>query len=159
MKYLSTASLLLLFLLSGCHSKPEEYILVFTIESVNNYKVSIDIEKDKSYQIRKQNIFLDMHARKEQIQTSNSVFSEDEYAELSELVAGSRLFKMKDAYGFEQEPNPDNPLDDLIYQLTYTEGRKTKYISIRTNSTDRFPDTFLKLLRFLSQYISTHSTN
>ena len=157
MKYFSTHLFLLILLLAGCRATPEEFTLVYSMESMSNYKMSIEIDKDKNYSIRKQNIFFDSYARKERINTSEGKMTDEEYAILTKLIARSRLFRMKDAYGFGQEIDPDNPFDGLIYQLTYTKGKKTKYISIRTNPKDSFPEPFRQLIRFLSNYISKNS--
>ena len=154
MKYLLMPPFFLLLLLVGCHTKPKEFTLVFTMESLQNYKMSIEIEKDKSYQLHQQNMFFGTREEKEQIHTSQGKMTDEDYNRLSELIAGSHLFKMKDAYGFDQEADFNNPFDDMIYQITYTEGQNTKYISIRLNTTERFSDTFVQLLRFLSNYMS-----
>jgi len=159
MKYFAIPALLLILLLAGCQTKPEEFTLVYTMESVGNYKISIEIGKDKSYYIRQQNIFFDTFAGKERINSSQGKMTDEEFDQLSELVAGSRLFKMKDEYGFSQVDNPDNPYNGLVYQLIYTKGRKTKYISIRDNESELYPDIFLQLLRFLSNYVSEHSSS
>jgi len=159
MKYTLTSVLFLLLLLTGCQTKPKEFItLSLSVETVGVYKFSIEINNDKSYQIRKQNIFFDKIAKEERINTSQGYLTDDEFEQLTKLIAASRLFKMKDAYGFNQGPNPDNPLEEIISQLIYTEGTKTKYISIRSNSNDRYSEKFLQLIRFLSNYISEHST-
>jgi len=159
MKYILPATaLLLMFLFSGCNRQPEQFALTYTMESAENYKMSIEIDKDRRYLIRQQNIFFDKYAGIERINTSEGQMTDEEYDQLSELVSVSRLFKMKDAYGFKQESDPDNPFDGFIYQIIFTEGKKTKYISIRDNPTNRFPDTFLQLLRFLSNYMSDHSS-
>ena len=159
MKYTLASVLFLLLLLTGCQTKPKEFItLSLSVETVGIYKFSIEINNDKTYQIRKQNIFFDKIAKEERINTSQGYLTDEEFDHLSELITASRLFKMKDDYGFDQEPNPDNLYDDLIYQLIYTEGTKTKYISIRSNSSDRYSKKFLQLLRFLSNYLSEHST-
>lgn len=140
---------------AGCNTKPEEFTsLSFTMETVGIYKSSIEISKDKSYQIKQQNIFFDYYAGKERINTSQGYLSDEEFAELSELIIRSRLFKMKDAYGFDQEADTNNPISDVIYQLTYTEGKKIKYISIRDNPGNRYSENFLQLLRFLNRYMS-----
>jgi len=157
MKYFATPALLLMLLLAGCSTEPEEFTLIYTMESAQNYKISIEIGKDKSYQIRQQNLFFDSHAGKAQINTSDGQMSDEDHALLTELVAGSRLFRMKNEYGFEQKPNPNNPLEGLIYQLTYTQGKKTKYISVRVDPSHRYPDNFLQLLRFLSNYTSQNA--
>jgi len=160
MKYFTTSALLLMILLTGCHSKPEDFSLTYVMESMGNYRVSIEIGKDKSFQIHQQNIFFDNIANEDRIHTSQGYLSDEEYLLLSELIGGSRLFRMKDSYGFGQEVNRSNLYGthgDFIYHLIYTEGKKTKYISIRDNPNDRYSDKFLQLLRFLSNCISTHS--
>lgn len=159
MKYFSTPALFLLLLLAGCHTKPKEFTLSYIVESIGIYKFSIEIDKDKNYRIQQQNIFFDAIAKKEQINTSQGQMTDEEYDQLSKLIAGNRLFKMKDTYGFDQETDSDDPLNNLVYQLIYTEGEKTKYISIRSNPTDRYPEVFLQLIRFLGTYISAHSPN
>jgi len=156
MKYFLAFPFFLMLLLAGCHSKPEDFSLVYTMESVNNYRISIEIDKDKKFTVRQQNIFFDTFAGKDQINTSEGQMTGEEHAALTELIYRSRLFKMKDAYGFKQNVDPDDPLGGFIYQLTYTEGKKTKYISIRTNKTDRFPEPFLQLISFLNKYISNN---
>lgn len=157
MKYFSTPALLLMLLLAGCSTKPKEFALIYTMESELNYRISLEIGKDKSYQIRQQNLFFDSHARRAQINTSEGQMTDEEYDQLSELIAGSQLFKMKNEYGFNKGANPDNPLEGLTYQITYTAGRKTKYISIRVDPNDRYPENFLQLLRFLSNFQSQHA--
>lgn len=127
------------------------------METVGSYKMSFELKKDKTYQIRQQNIYFDQYARENRINTSEGKLSDEEFDQLSELIFASRLLKMNDAYGFDQEPDPDNPFGDLIYQIIYKEGRKTKYISIRSNEKDKFPEPFLQLLRFLSNCISKHA--
>jgi len=156
MKYFATPALLLMLLLSGCHTKPKEFTLAYTMESVGNYKSSIEIGKDKSYLIRQQNIFFDTHAGRERVNTSEGYLTDEEYNHLSELVAGSRLFRMKDTYGFEMKPDPANPFNGFVFQIIYTAGKKTKYISIQSDAADFYSDNFLQLLRFLSDYMSDH---
>ena len=157
MKYISTLLPFLILLFSGCHSKPEEFTLIYTMESTGNYKISIEIDKDKNFTVRQQNIFFDNLAGKEQINTAEGKMIDEDHAELTELIYRSRLFNMEDAYGFKQNVDLDDPFGGFIYQLTYTEGKKTKYISIRTNETDRFPEPFLQLINFLSNYMSKHA--
>jgi len=159
MKYFLTPVSLLILLLAGCHTKPKEFTaLSFSVESIGIYKFSIEISSDKSYHIRQQNILFDNFAGRERINASQGYLTDEEFAGLSGLVARSRLFKMKDTYGFDEETDSDNPFDEVIYQLTYTQGKKTKYISLRSNSTDLYSEYFLDLLRFLSNYISDHSS-
>ena len=156
MKYSATILFFIMILIAGCDTIPEEFSIIYSMESAGNYKISIEIDKDKNYSVRQQNMFFDFQAGKERINTSEGKLSDDEYAALAELIFRSRLFKMKDAYGFEQDANPDDPFNDFIYQLTYSEGGKTKYISIRSNPKDTYSKSFLQLVSFLSRYASEH---
>ena len=159
MKYFSTLLSFVILLFSGCHTKPKGFSLIYTMESVGNYKISIEIDKDKNFTVRQQNKFFDNLAGKERINTSEGLMTGAEHAELTELITQSRLFKMKDTYGFDQDVDLDDPLGGLIYQLTFSEGKKTKYISIRTNQNDKFPQPFLDLISFLNSFISKNATN
>ena len=154
MKNFTIQFLFLTLLLTGCTSKPKDFALSFTLESIDVYKLSIEINPDKSYLIHQQNVYFDRFANQERINTSQGVMSDEEYAELKELIAGSRLFRMKDSYGFDKEPEVMNPFSDFIYQLRYTQGRKTKFITLRPNSNDKFPAQFNQLIQFLAQYTS-----
>ena len=146
--------LFLTLLLSGCHSEPKDFTLSFTLESLEIYKLSIEINPDKSYHIQQQNLYLDTHANTQQINTSQGLMTDEEYDELKELIAGSHLFKLKDSYGFDKEPDENNPFANLTYQLTYTQGRKVKYITQRPNTTDQFPAKYIELIQFLIRYSS-----
>ena len=157
MKNISTLVLFLMLLLAGCSTKPKDFQLIFTIESIESYKISIEINQDKSFLIQQQNLFFDAHANKERINTSQGKMTDEEFAELQELIAESRLFKMKDAYGFNGEADGlDSLFGNLMYQIYYKEGKKAKYISIRPNPSDTYPEKFPMLLNFLNSYISGH---
>ena len=154
MKYISTFLVFLSFIFAGCNTQPpQDFTLVFTMESILIYKVSIKIDKDKTYRISQQNMLFDSNP-----EDINKIFegtmTDEEHSELSELIMQSRLFRMKNSYGFDKEPDTQNPLDGLIYQLSFTQGKKTKYISIRVNAKDTYPETFLRLIGFLNDYIS-----
>ena len=141
--------LLPILLFSGCRTAPTDFTLSFTVESIGIYKLSIEINADKSYRTYQQNLYLDAHANTEQINTAQGIMTDEEFAELTKLIAGSRLFKLKDSYGFDKEPDELDPFSNVIYQLHYAEGRKVKNITMRPNATDLFPKQFLGLIQFL----------
>jgi hypothetical protein len=124
------------------------------MESIQNYKASIEISHDKSYSIQQQNIFFDTFAGKEQINTAQGKMTDEAFAELTSLLAHTPIFKMKNVYGFEKKEG--NPFDDMLYQLKYTEGNKSKTILIRPNPANSYSGQFPKLLSFMSNYISGH---
>lgn len=160
MKKFSTFGLLLAILwLTGCKSSLKDFNLDFTMESVNNYRLSIEIRNDGSYHIQQQNVLFDIYAKKEQINHSEGKLTDAEFNELIKLIADSRIFKMKNTYGFNEQKSyndSDDPLRGLIYRLNYTEGNKSKYLLVHPNSNDPYSKHFSKLIGFLSNYASNH---
>jgi hypothetical protein len=147
----------LLFLLAGCRqSELKEFEFSFTIENISSYKITLDIDYEKNYSIQEQNIFFDLQEKRENIKTHTGKLTNDEWAEFKTLISRSRLFNMKDSYGFEHNPNPSDPLSNLIYQINYTVDGKTKYISIRPNDTNKYSGNFLKFITYLNKFISLH---
>jgi len=134
----------------GCQTEPRDFTLSFTIESINTYKISMTINPDKSYHIQQQNMFLDAYAGKEQINTSQGTLTDEAYTELKELITASRLFKMKDSYGFDKKSDDSDALSEIIYQIGYTENRKTKNITMRHGAKDNYPQPFLQMIRLLT---------
>jgi hypothetical protein len=157
MKKFSALLLLLILMLAGCKSEPKDFKLSFTMESLKSYKLSIEISSDKSYSIKQENLFFDLFAKKEQINSSQGKLTDEEFKELTNLIAHARLFEMKDVYGFDKKkPAGGDAFEGFIYQMDYTEGSKSKYILIRPNPTNTYPGKFPQLMSFLSNYISKH---
>ena len=161
MKNISISLLLLALLFTGgCKTAPKEFKLVFTMESMNIYKLSVEINNDKSYHIQQQNQFFDTFAKKGQINHSDGKLSDEEYNELIRLIGGNWLFNMKDTYGFSSSSDSvksPSPLGNLFYHLDYTENNKSKYILIRPNlSSDDNPKDLLRLIKFLNDFSSAH---
>ena len=159
MKNISISLLLLALLLTGgCKTAPKDFKLVFSMENINVYKLSVEINNDKSYHIQQQNLFFDSYAKKEQINHSDGTLSDEEFSELTRLIAGNWLFKMKNTYGFNKDSNSSkDPLGNLFYHLNYTEKDKSKYILIHPNlSSDDNPKDLLRLIKFLNDFSSAH---
>jgi len=158
MKTFSIQILLLALLLAGCktNTEPKNFNLVFRIESLSAYKISMEIKDDKTYSINQQNKYFDSFAGKARPNTAQGRLTDGEFAELTNLLAQSPLFKMKDNYGFDEKNSPNDPYDGLIYYLTYTEGDKTKFITIQPNGAHSYPGKFPQLIKFLSDYTSRH---
>ena len=127
------------------------------MESMKTYKVSIEINGDRSYRIQQQNLFFDAFAKKEQINRSEGKLTDEEFNELTRLIADSRLFGMKNTYGFNASNNSnDDPFEGMFYRLNYTEGTQSKYILIHLNPKETYSASFAKLLNFLTDYSSNH---
>ena len=148
--------LLLALLLAGCNTKtePTNFNLVFAMESANNYKVSLEINSDKKFSIKQQNLYFDSFAGEERINTVQGELTGDEFAELMKMLTNTPLLKMKETYGFDKRTSPNDPFIGLVYYLTYTEGSKTKYIAVQPNASNKYPGKFPQLIKFLSNYSS-----
>ena len=158
MKKISILFLLPVLFLAGCTTTtPKDFNIVFTMESIRSYKQTIEIGSDKSYSIRQRDMYFDSYAQKSQINTAQGKLTDEEYAELTKLVADSRIFNMKDVYGFQKtDSTTAAPFEGIMYQLKYTEGNKTKTILIRPNKDNTYPGKFPQLLQFLGAYLSEH---
>jgi hypothetical protein len=128
------------------------------MESIGNYRAGITIDRNKNYSIRRQNIYLDRQSGVENISTAQGKISDKDYTALKELIVQSRLFSMNDAYGFDETKDHSNTsaLENILYQITYSNGRRSKSITIRPNSGNAYPQKFPELISFLSRYISEH---
>ena len=78
------------------------------------------------------------------------VLTDDEYAELSQLIADVDFFSMKDSYGFESTPK--NGMNDLVYQISLSSGGKEKFISIRSADKQVFPQSFIELVKRITVF-------
>jgi len=157
MKTFSVQFLFLILLLSGCTTTPKNFKLIFTMESIKVYKASIELNSDKSYQILQQNLFFDAHAGEERVNKTEGKLTDEEFDELTKRIADSRLFKMKNVYGFNKKESNNDPLEGLLYRLDYTEENKIKYILIHPNPADAYPKGVSQLINFLSNCIAEHS--
>lgn len=158
MKIFSTSLLLLALLFAGCNMSPKDFNLVFKLENLNIYNLSIEINGDKSYNIKQQNLFFDSHAKKAQINGSEGKMDDKEFKKLTEIISSSRLFEKENSYGFNKDSNITNDLlEGLNYRLNYTEGGKTKYIMIHPNLRNNDnPDDISRLIKFLIDFSSAH---
>jgi len=158
MKTFSTSLLLSVILLTACKTEQKDFNIVFALESLNSYKIELEIKSDKSYSIKKQNIYFDRIARQANINSAEGEMTDEEWNELTQLVAAARLFKMKDSYGFTENANNDDDLfRNMMYRLEYTEGTKIKSLLIHPDLSYKYPENLTKLTTFLSKFSSSHS--
>jgi len=146
------------FLFAGCQTNPKAFSLGFTIESVNVYSLSVEIDKDRNYRIRQQSMLAGNIDPNENDNTSLGIISEEDYAKLSELIAGSRVLKMKNNYGIidVDSINPDEAFSEISYHFIFREGRKNKHVAFRLVPSEKYPEKLIELIFFLSDFISTN---
>jgi hypothetical protein len=141
-------------ILTGCSPTPTNYTIAFTLESIENYKMTLEIDAQRNYTLRRQNLYFDAHANRENIHVATGQLTPDDAAALDKLIAAARPFRLKDAYGFDQATDPNNPFDGILYQIIYTEKARTKSITVSINPNQQYPAKLTALLAFLGSYAS-----
>jgi len=160
MKNFSIPFLLFVLLFAGCTTTPKDFKLAFTMESIKNYKLFVEINSDKSYHIKQQNLLFDAHAEKAHVNASDGTLSDEEFNELTGLITGKWLFKMGNTYGIKKNiDSSQDPFDGLFYHLSYTEGSKAKYILIHPTLSNDNPKKLSLLIKFFNDFSSKHLQN
>ncbi len=121
------------------------------MESVGNYKLMVMFDSDSTFRIEEYNYYMDNFAKKRDPKIVEGKLSGEEFASLRPLLEKCDFFKMKDAYGFEDETNRD--LGDIMYQVSFTSEGKEKFISIRDCDTGQFSASFVKLIVFINAFL------
>ncbi|MDR2389153.1 MAG: hypothetical protein LBD89_05130 [Tannerellaceae bacterium] len=141
-------------LFGGCRKSMKDFSFHYSMESVNNYKVAFSFDSKKTYKIEKYNYFMDNHANRQDPVIQEGSFTDEEYREAVKYLVACNFFRMKDSYGFDKEP--DDYLGNIIYQITFRNQGREKFISIRNNDENLFPATFIDLLKYVGNFLKTH---
>ena len=144
------AALLLILSLTGCKRDLGAFEFSYSVESVDNFKVMLSMDSEKHYKVERIDYFMDNFARKRDPKVVEGVLTDDEYAELSQLIADVDFFSMKDSYGFESTPK--NGMNDLVYQISLSSGGKEKFLSIRSADKQVFPQSFIELVKRITVF-------
>ncbi|MDR1499666.1 MAG: hypothetical protein LBI58_01650 [Tannerellaceae bacterium] len=145
---------LAIIFLGGCRGGMEEFTFTYSVESINNYKIVCSFDSDKTYKIEGYNYFMDNSAGIRAPHIKEGVLTESEYAQTVSHLKAGRLFAMKDAYGFETEP--EGIMGDMLYQITLTTDGRSKHITIRNSEANRFPQPFIELLRYINDFLKAN---
>lgn len=157
MKASFVALLSFLLFLSGCKQTPEEFSYTFVMESAGAYKLTLTITSNKRYTIQEQYIYFEQNDKNyKSPDRKEGIMSDKELAGFGKRLKQSRLFEMKDSYGFNEEGN--RPLDDVFYHIIYRTGEKEKSISVKWNNSIRYPVPFVRLIKYTNKFISKNKT-
>lgn len=144
--------LFLLLLLFACNRTPDllEFTYTFSMESVNNFKVTFQLNPDSTYKVGRFNYFFDNFEGKKKPKYNEGRLTTNEFKTFKKLIEGSKLNKMKNAYGF------DNPTKEggIIYIVELSQQGKSKYISINSGIHETFPEDFTKLIEYTNTFIN-----
>ncbi|HBL32866.1 MAG TPA: hypothetical protein DDZ96_03475 [Porphyromonadaceae bacterium] len=145
-------TLFFIFSCVGCTHSPEtnEFTYVYSMESVNNFKVEMQLNPDSTYKIGRYDYFFDKYEGKSKPAYKEGTLKADEFDAFRSLIQKSELARMKDAYGFEEGRNSDNA---VIYMIQLTQGGKTKFITVKAGSTE-FPEAFNRLVKFSGNFMN-----
>lgn len=144
---------LLILVSFACNHSPDisEFTYTFSMESVGNFKVEFQMNPDSTYKISRYNYFFDNFEGKKKPEYREGKLTENEFATFQKLINGSHLDEMKDAYGF------DNPTKDrsIIYMVTLSRGEESKYVSINSDTHEKFSKDFRRLIEYTNTFINS----
>lgn len=104
MKLRITLFAILLVLLSacftGCKKELKDFSFSYSMESVDNYKLMVLFDSDKTFRIEEYNYYMDNFAKKRDPKIMEGTLTDEEFASLKPILQKCNFFKMKDSYGF-----------------------------------------------------------
>ncbi|MDR1407635.1 MAG: hypothetical protein LBJ23_06275 [Tannerella sp.] len=136
---------------AGCRDrKPVDFSFRYSMESVNNYKLTLTFNSDKTYEIGEYNYLTDAQAPV----VRKGALTDTELEQIRTLLAGCRFFAMKDAYGFDVPA--EERFENILYQVHYVADGKEKMISIRAAPHTKLPQSYHELLKFIGLFIKKY---
>lgn len=143
-------------LLTNCRTTPvyETFTFDYTLESIGAYRIDVSINSNKEYKIVRNNIFLNRVQDEKPIYTYEGILSETAFKEADTKISDAGLFKMKDAYGFDDKAIEGR--DDLLIQIAFTADGKEKFITIRDSESNQFDKRFRDLIFYMNSFIQEY---
>jgi len=151
---ISTISTALVVLFAGCRKNLKEFSFSYSMESVENYKTVVSFDSKQTYKIETYNYYMDNHADKREPIIKEGTLTDEEYKTIKKLLTACNFSKMKDSYGFDKEP--DESIGDIMYQIYFQTPEEGKFISIRSADSNKFPASFIELLKYINTFLSQH---
>jgi len=144
---------LILMFLMGCNGDAglTNYTYRFSVESINNFKVELQLNPDSTYQIGRHNYFFDKYKGEAQPKYKRGVLTVAEFDTFSNLIDRSGFEKMDDAYGFDHNGTVEN---NLVYMIELKQNEKSKFVVVNAEVNDPFPEKFDRLIVFTSNFIN-----
>ena len=152
---ISTISAALIVIFAGCKKNLKDFSFSYSMESMGSYKTTFSIDSDKNYKIETHNYFMDNRSAKRAPIIKEGTLTDEEYETMKKMLEKCNFFKMKDSYGFEEEPSDSTA--DIMYQIQFQTSGKTKYISFRNTDKTKFPASFVKLISHIGTFMSNQS--
>lgn len=146
---------LCILLIAGCKNNAEikDFTYRYSMESVGNFKVELQLNPDSTYTIIQNNYFFDRFESSSRPIEKRGVLSQQEFQKFSELVNESNINNMNDSYGFKESEISDN---SIIYIVELRQNDKSKFVTINANSRQNFPKAFTQLIEYTNDYINAN---
>jgi hypothetical protein len=137
----------------GCNNDTDltSYTYRYSVESINNFKVEFQLNPDSSYQIGRHNYFFDRYKGESQPKYKRGLLTGAEFDTFTELIDGSGLERMDDAYGFDQRGTVEN---NLVYMIELKQSETSKFVVVNAEANDPIPEKFDRLIVFTSDFIN-----
>lgn len=153
MKFILGGLLSLLCLLStSCRQLLNDFTFSYTVESVNNYKLVLTFNSDSTYQLEKYNYYMDNFERKRRPEIQKGRLTANEFESLKQKLEESKLFSMKDAYGFEENETRWSGSSAILHQVYIRADGKEKFVTCKESA--KLPVSFIDLIQFVNTFLS-----
>ena len=139
----------------SCQTKLDDFVFTYSLESPGNYKIQVSFDDQKNYKVERYNYFMDNFARRRDPKILEGTLSDGEFEQVRAVLGEARIFDMKDSYGFEKEVSSKD-MGEVLTQVYLKSEGKEKYISIRDMMNEKFPQGYIKLVKFINQFCVDH---
>lgn len=143
---------LLCWVCTSCHQAPKDFMLSYSVESINNYKFVVTFQSDSTYQIEKYNYYMDNFEGKRRPDIQKGRLTAETFQTLEQCLKDADLFSMKDAYGFEKDETRWSTSTDIIYQVNYLADGKEKFVTCKSSA--EMPSSFIRFVQFVNTFLS-----
>ncbi len=154
MEWLASLLIMISVFLVSCKKELKDFKFSYSIESVDNYRLMVTFNSDKTYRIEENNFYMDKFAKRQHPKITEGTMADEELTELKPLLSDCDFFQMKDSYGFEDEAS--DVTNGLMYQISFSSEGKEKFISIRYSENGNFSKPMARLIDFINTFLRKH---
>ena len=91
----ATLLVLLSAYFTGCKKELKDFSFSYSMESVDNYKLMVLFDSDKTFRIEEYNYYMDNFAKKRDPKIMEGILTDEEFASLKPILQKCNFFKMK----------------------------------------------------------------
>ncbi len=130
----------------SCQQKQplDEFTFLYTLEVVNNYKISLSFDSQKKFRKEVANYYMDNMEKVQRPEIEEGILTDEQFETLKKKLEAADIPSMKEAYGFQQKR--PQATQDMLMQVVLTQKAKKKYVSIQYDKDLKLPAGFIELL-------------